>query len=164
TGGTMFIDRVRLFLRAGAGGPGAASMRREPHNPKGGPDGGDGGRGGDVIVRVDTSLVDLARYVDHPHQRASSGSRGLSSNPAGGGEPHNPKGCPDGGDGGRGGDAIVRVATSLVDLARYVDHPHQRARSGSRGSSNNRHGSNGADLVLPVPDGTLLRDDRGLLA
>jgi GTP-binding protein len=79
-------------------------------------------------------------------------------------EPFTPRGGPDGGDGGKGGDVIVRVDPSMFDLSTYSDHPHQRARDGGPGGKNNRHGSNGADLVLPVPDGTVVSDERGLVA
>jgi GTP-binding protein len=72
----MFLDDVRIFVRAGAGGDGAATMRREAHVPRGGPDGGDGGRGGTVYLRVDagqTALHDF-RYKHHFH--ATPGGRG----------------------------------------------------------------------------------------
>jgi GTPase len=72
----MFLDDVRIFVRAGAGGDGASTMRREAHVPRGGPDGGDGGRGGSVYLRVDagqTALHDF-RYKHHFH--ATSGGRG----------------------------------------------------------------------------------------
>jgi len=49
----MFLDEVRIVVRAGAGGDGASTFRREAHVPRGGPDGGDGGRGGSVYLRVD---------------------------------------------------------------------------------------------------------------
>jgi GTPase len=55
-------DRARIYVRAGAGGNGCLSFRREAHVPKGGPDGGDGGRGGDVVLVCDDSLRDLERY------------------------------------------------------------------------------------------------------
>ena len=103
----MLVDRVTLHVKAGDGGAGSASIRREPFNPRGGPDGGDGGRGGDVILRVDPSVFDLSRWADHPHQRA---------------------------------------------------------RPGGRGARNRRHGADGQDLVLPVPDGTVVSDEDGLLA
>src|SRR5262249_34576745 len=48
----MFLDRVKLWLRAGDGGAGAATFRREAHVPRGGPDGGDGGRGGPLLLCV----------------------------------------------------------------------------------------------------------------
>jgi GTPase len=79
-------------------------------------------------------------------------------------EPYKPMGGPAGGDGGRGGDVIVRVDPSMFDLSSYADHPHHRAKSGGPGGPNNRHGANGADVVVTVPDGTVVRDDRGLLA
>jgi GTPase len=79
-------------------------------------------------------------------------------------EPFTPQGGPDGGDGGRGGDVILRVDASTFDLSSYRDRPHQRAEAGGQGGKNNRHGANGVDLVLPVPDGTVVRDERGLVA
>jgi GTP-binding protein len=79
-------------------------------------------------------------------------------------EPYSPHGGPDGGDGGKGGDVIVRVDPSMFDLGAYSDRPHQRAKDGGTGGKNNRHGANGADLVLPVPDGTVVRDERGPVA
>jgi len=79
-------------------------------------------------------------------------------------EPYRPKGGPDGGDGGKGGDVVLRVDRSVFELSRYADHPHHRAKSGRAGSSNNRHGASGEDLVLPVPEGTIVRDERGFLA
>jgi GTP-binding protein len=96
----MFVDQVTLFAKAGGGGAGSASVRREPFTPRGGPDGGDGGRGGGVVLRVDPSVFDLSALADRPHVRAE-----------------------------RGGP----------------------------GRRNNRHGAAGADLVLSVPDGTIVR-------
>jgi GTP-binding protein len=75
----MFTDRAVLEVRAGAGGNGALSFRREAHVPKGGPDGGDGGRGGDVVLRVDDSLRDLQAFRRRVHFRASRGGHGQGS-------------------------------------------------------------------------------------
>ena len=63
-------------MRAGRGGDGSVSFRREAHVPKGGPDGGDGGRGGDVLVRVDDSLRDLQAFRRRAHFRADRGGHG----------------------------------------------------------------------------------------
>ena len=58
----MFLDEVRIDVRAGGGGDGAATMRREAHVPRGGPDGGDGGRGGSVFLRVDAGQTTLRDF------------------------------------------------------------------------------------------------------
>src|SRR5213595_887374 len=70
------IDRVRIEVRAGAGGDGCTSFRREAHVPKGGPDGGDGGRGGDVVLVCDDSLRDLQAFRRGQHFRAERGGHG----------------------------------------------------------------------------------------
>ncbi len=69
----MFLDRVRLRARAGDGGKGAISFRREAHVPRGGPDGGDGGRGGDVVVRVDRQASTLSELRFRRSLAAESG-------------------------------------------------------------------------------------------
>jgi GTP-binding protein len=72
----MFLDDVRIVVRAGAGGDGAATFRREAHVPRGGPDGGDGGRGGSVFLRVDAGQTTL-RDFRYKHQfSATAGGRG----------------------------------------------------------------------------------------
>ena len=75
----MLTDRAHLEVRAGAGGNGSLSFRREAHVPKGGPDGGDGGRGGDVILRVDDSMRDLQAFRRRAHFRADRGGHGQGS-------------------------------------------------------------------------------------
>jgi GTP-binding protein len=75
----MLTDRARIEVRAGAGGNGSASFRREAHVPKGGPDGGDGGRGGEVVLRVDDSLRDLQSFKRRAHYRAGRGGHGSGS-------------------------------------------------------------------------------------
>jgi len=72
----MFIDRVRVHAKAGDGGDGSASFRREKFIPKGGPDGGDGGDGGDVILRADTHTDQLANLFYEPILKAKPGGRG----------------------------------------------------------------------------------------
>jgi len=69
-------DRARIEVRAGAGGNGCLSFRREAHVPKGGPDGGDGGRGGDVVLRCDDNLRDLQSFRRRAHFRAERGGHG----------------------------------------------------------------------------------------
>ena len=72
----MLHDRARIEVRAGAGGNGCVSFRREAHVPKGGPDGGDGGRGGDVLLRCDDNLRDLQSFRRRAHFRAAPGGQG----------------------------------------------------------------------------------------
>lgn len=100
----MFTDRVKIFVKAGDGGAGALSFRREKYVPRGGPDGGNGGRGGNVVLEVSRQLTSLQDFRFQHHFAA--------------------------GRGGRGG--------------------------GSR-----RHGKDGEDLVLRVPPGTLVKDEDG---
>jgi len=72
----MFLDEVHIVVRAGAGGDGAATMRREAHVPRGGPDGGDGGRGGSVYLRVDAGQTTLRDFRYKHHFSATPGGRG----------------------------------------------------------------------------------------
>src|SRR5882757_6527424 len=101
-----FVDEAQLNVRAGDGGAGAVSFRRESHTPKGGPDGGDGGKGGDVWLRANRNVASLLAFRDHPHRRATSGVHG-------------------------------------------------------RGDK--RHGASGTDLIVDVPEGTVVRDRGGEL-
>ena len=75
----MFLDRVKIFVKAGAGGDGAATFRREAHVPRGGPDGGDGGRGGSIHVQVDAGQTTLRDFRFKHHFKATSGGRGEGS-------------------------------------------------------------------------------------
>ena len=75
----MLTDRARIEVRAGRGGDGSLSFRREAHVPKGGPDGGDGGRGGDVVVRCDDNLRDLQAFRRRVHFEARRGAHGQGS-------------------------------------------------------------------------------------
>lgn len=72
----MFVDRVRVSLRAGNGGAGVAAFERAKGRPKGRPTGGNGGAGGSVILRADPSVATLLRYQRKPHHSASDGTHG----------------------------------------------------------------------------------------
>jgi GTP-binding protein len=72
----MFIDHIRIFAKAGDGGDGVVSWRREKYVPRGGPDGGDGGAGGDVILVVDPSTDNLRQYHFDPKLVADDGKNG----------------------------------------------------------------------------------------
>lgn len=97
----MFIDEVKINVKAGDGGAGCAAFRREAHVPKGGPDGGDGGPGGDVVLEADGTITTL---IDYHYKR------------------------------------------------------HFKAQRGTHGKGSSRDGAYGDDLVLRVPKGTLVRD------
>ncbi|HWL07008.1 MAG TPA: GTPase ObgE [Planctomicrobium sp.] len=72
----MFTDRVELVCRAGDGGNGCCSFRREAFIPRGGPDGGDGGHGGNVVIRADENLGSLYSLVGHRQWNADHGRPG----------------------------------------------------------------------------------------
>jgi len=97
-----FVDEARIQVKAGDGGNGCVSFRRERFIPKGGPDGGDGGKGGDVILQADNQL------------------------------------------------------STLLDLT-YLQQ--FRAKKGSHGKGKKQTGRNGEDLIIRVPAGTLIRDE-----
>jgi GTP-binding protein len=98
----MFIDEAKIWIKAGDGGHGCVSFRREKFLPKGGPDGGDGGKGGDVYF-----------------------------------------------------EAIENFDT----LRDFVGKHHWKAKNGRHGQGSNKHGANGDDLIINVPPGTLIHDD-----
>jgi GTPase len=72
----MFVDHIRIQAKAGDGGDGCVSFRREKFVPRGGPDGGDGGRGGDIIFRADANVDNLARFFYEPILKAKNGDKG----------------------------------------------------------------------------------------
>lgn len=98
----MFIDRAKIYIKAGDGGDGCTSFYTEKYVPNGGPDGGDGGDGGSVIITASENVASLSDF-------------------------------------------------------RFGKH--YRAESGTAGSGKNRHGKSGADLILKVPRGTVVRDE-----
>lgn len=72
----MFVDHIKIFAKAGDGGNGSASFRRESFVPKGGPDGGDGGRGGSIIFRADPHVDNLTPFFYEPIVKAKNGEHG----------------------------------------------------------------------------------------
>jgi len=78
-------------------------------------------------------------------------------------EAHVPRGGPDGGDGGKGGDVWLRANRNVASLLAFRDHPHRKAGSGTHGSGKKQHGERGTDLVVDVPEGTAVYDAEGTL-
>ncbi|MEE9233792.1 MAG: GTPase ObgE [Nitrospirales bacterium] len=76
----MFIDQARIFVKAGDGGSGHCSFRREKFVPRGGPNGGDGGDGAHVVFRASTRISTLLDFRYQRHYQAPSGERGQKSN------------------------------------------------------------------------------------
>ncbi|MGP4111674.1 GTPase ObgE [Streptomyces sp. 4N509B] len=102
----------------------------------------------------------MTTFVDRVelHVAAGNGGHGCASVHR---EKFKPLGGPDGGDGGRGGDVVLVVDRDVTTLLEYHHSPHRRATNGRPGAGGNRTGADGADLVLPVPDGTVVMDRRG---
>jgi len=128
----MFIDEAKIFVRAGDGGRGCVSFRREKFIPKGGPDGGDGGKGGDIVFQADRNLSTLLDFRYRRHYTAERGEHGRGSDQKG----------------RDGRDSIVRVPLGTV--VRVLDSgavladlvtPGQRfiAAHGGRGGRGNAH-------------------------
>ncbi|GAA5029649.1 GTPase ObgE [Microbacterium fluvii] len=78
-----FVDRVTLHLRAGKGGNGCVSVRREKFKPLAGPDGGNGGHGGEVVLVADPQVTTLLSYHHSPHRAAGNGGFGMGDNRSG---------------------------------------------------------------------------------
>ncbi|MCP3911134.1 MAG: GTPase ObgE [Actinomycetia bacterium] len=76
-------------------------------------------------------------------------------------EAHTPRGGPDGGDGGKGGDVWLVADRNVASLLSFRDHPHRKAKSGTHGSGKAKHGHSGEDLEVAVPEGTVVRDYGG---
>ena len=96
-------------------------------------------------------------FIDRVRIRvqAGSGGSGISSFRR---EKFVPMGGPDGGDGGRGGDVIVKADANLSTLLDYTYRDKWNAQSGHHGSGSNKSGASGADVILPVPPGTVVKD------
>ncbi len=78
-----FVDRVTLHLRAGKGGNGCVSVRREKFKPLAGPDGGNGGNGGDIVLVADPQVTTLLSYHHSPHRNGGNGGFGMGDNRSG---------------------------------------------------------------------------------
>ncbi|MFE6689920.1 GTPase ObgE [Streptomyces sp. NPDC057743] len=102
----------------------------------------------------------MTTFVDRVelHVAAGNGGHGCASVHR---EKFKPLGGPDGGNGGRGGDVILVVDQDVTTLLDYHHHPHRKATNGQPGAGDNREGKNGKDLILPVPDGTVVLDKNG---
>jgi len=96
-----FLDQAKIFIRSGAGGPGAVSFRREKFIEFGGPDGGDGGKGGDIVFEAVAGLNTLIDFRYTQHFRAPRGKGGAGSNRTGAG----------------GGDLVIEVPVGTQVLA-----------------------------------------------
>ena len=73
----MFVDQVKIQVKAGKGGDGAVAFRREKYVPNGGPAGGDGGRGGSIVLKVDEGLRTLMDFRFHRIFKAKPGQNGM---------------------------------------------------------------------------------------
>lgn len=94
----MFVDEAEISMKAGDGGDGSASFRREKFIPFGGPDGGDGGNGGSIFALCDENMTDLEKYRFTPSVQAKNGGRGMGRNKTG----------------ANGGDVDVRLPPGTV--------------------------------------------------
>jgi GTP-binding protein len=96
-------------------------------------------------------------FIDRVIVRVSAGDggSGISSFRR---EKFTPLGGPDGGDGGKGGDVIIRADSNLSTLLDYTYRDSWSAESGKHGSGSNKTGASGEDVILPVPPGTIVRD------
>ena len=101
-----FLDQAKIFLRSGAGGPGAVSFRREKFIEYGGPDGGDGGKGGDIIFEAVEGLNTLIDFRYTQHFRAPRGKGGAGRNQTGAG----------------GDDLVIRVPVGTQILSEDKEH------------------------------------------
>jgi GTPase len=102
----------------------------------------------------------VTTFVDRVvlHVAAGDGGNGCASVHR---EKFKPLGGPDGGNGGRGGDIVLQVDPQSTTLLEYHRHPHRIAVSGKAGQGSHRNGAEGADLILPVPEGTVVKSADG---
>ena len=102
----------------------------------------------------------MAQFVDQAvlHLQAGDGGHGCVSVHR---EKFKPLGGPDGGNGGHGGDIVLEVSTQVHTLLDFQYRPHVKAKRGGNGEGDHRNGARGEDLILPVPVGTVVRDEKG---
>ncbi|MFD7007768.1 GTPase ObgE [Rhodococcus jostii] len=102
----------------------------------------------------------MSRFIDRVvlHVSAGKGGNGCASVHR---EKFKPLGGPDGGSGGRGGDVVLEVDGNVHTLLDFHFHPHAKATNGKQGMGSNRDGAQGDDLILRVPDGTVVLDEDG---
>jgi len=98
----------------------------------------------------------MSGFVDEAQVHVKAGDGGAGS-VAFRREAHVARGGPDGGDAGAGGDVYLEATRSAVSLLGFRDHPHRRAEDGGHGGGARRHGRTGNDLIVPVPEGTVVR-------
>ncbi len=125
-----FIDEAKFFVKAGDGGNGCVSFRREKFVPKGGPDGGDGGRGGSVVIQVSARLHSLIDFRYRSHFLAQNGSHGQGKKMHGGKGSDNVMFLPRG--------SLIRDAETGEILAELIneDDSYVAARGGRGGKGN----------------------------
>jgi GTP-binding protein len=143
----MLVDSVRITVRAGDGGNGCVSFRREKYVPRGGPDGGDGGRGGDVILVVDEGLNTLLHLHNRRQVRAGRGQHGRGSNKTGAGGEDVRLNVPPG--------TVVRDAASGEILGDLVANGQEMvvANGGRGGRGNTRFASSTNRVPRTAEDG-----------
>jgi GTP-binding protein len=145
---SAFVDEAQVHVKAGDGGAGSVSFRREAHVAKGGPDGGDGGKGGDVWLVADRNVASLFGFRDHPHRRAGNGTHGMGKARHGKAGTDLEVAVPEG--------TVVREATGavLTDLVAAGDrwlaaHGGQGGRGNARFLSNRRRAPSFAEQGEP---------------
>jgi GTPase len=94
------------------------------------------------------------------HVQGGRGGNGVTSFAR---QPYEPRGRPDGGDGGHGGSVVARASGNVATLLDYHHRPHRKADRGRHGEGDLRRGSNGENEVLLVPRGTVVRDEQGVV-
>ncbi len=136
----MFVDEVKIFVRAGRGGDGLVHFHREKFVPRGGPDGGDGGRGGDVIFEARHTLNTLVTFHYNDRFQAEDGARGGPNNMSGRSAKNLVIPVPPG--------TLIYDATSGELLGDLTEHGQQlRVARGGRGGRGNQHFATASNQV-----------------